>query len=187
MLGYTPLAAKPYDPARARTLLREAGQERLTLNFVQFRDRYAKQAQISQMVTAMLGEVGITTTVRALPNPEALAARAAGDYDLFYSLWTHTTYDPDFYLTQWYTKAGGAQLNRFDNPQIEQMVVDGRVPTPAVRQEKYAAVQRALWDQELEIWAFYPLVMYGINDRLVNFTARRDAYLKLWSVAFASV
>jgi peptide/nickel transport system substrate-binding protein len=187
MFGYVPLAAKPFDPARARTLLREAGHERLALNWVQFRGRYAKQDQISQMVTAMLAEVGIAATVRALPNPEALAARAAGEYDLFYSLWTHTTYDPDFYLTQWYTKAGGAQLNRFDNPQIEQMVVDARVPTPAVRQEKYAAIQRALWDEEYEIWAFDPLVMYGINDRLVNFTARRDAYLKLWSVGFASV
>jgi peptide/nickel transport system substrate-binding protein len=185
LLGHVAQPVKPHDPERARALLREAGQPSPTLEWVQFQDRYPKQREISAAVRESLGAVGIAVTVRALPNAEALADRREGRYDLFYSLWSHTTHDPDWYLSLWYTKAGAANLTRFDDPRVEALVLAARTGDPQARAGRYAEIQRILWEQEHEIWPFYLHTHYGISDRLFNFTARRDGAVLLAGVGLA--
>jgi len=87
LLGHTNLGQKPYDPDKARQLLKQAGQPNLTLDFVLMKDLYPKQLEIAQAVAAMLGEVGIKVNIRNLEIATAREQRMAGNYDLFFSGW----------------------------------------------------------------------------------------------------
>lgn len=185
LLGHTNLGQKAYDPEKARQLLRQAGHQNLTLDFVLMKDLYPKQLEIAQAVAAMLGEVGIKVNIRNLEIATAREQRTAGNYDLFFSGWAQMPHDPDWYFGQWFTKAGAEKLTRFSDPRVEQLIADGRVPDPKVRQQKYEELERILWEDEPEIWPYYTVAIYAISDKLRNFQARRDYYVLLHEVAIA--
>jgi len=182
LIGHTNLGQKPYDPQKARALLREAGHREVTIDWVLMKDLYPKQLEIAQAVAAMLGEVGIRVNIKNLEIATAREYRSAGNYDLFYSGWAHMPHDPDWYFGQWFTKAGAEKLTRYHNPRVEQLIAEGRVPDPRVRQQKYEELQRILWEEEPEIWPYYSVAIYAASDRLRGFEARRDYYVLLHEV-----
>jgi peptide/nickel transport system substrate-binding protein len=183
LIGHTSLPPKPYDPEKARQILKQAGVQNLSVDFVMMKDLYPKQLEIAQAVAAMLGDVGIKVNIRNLEIATAREQRTAGNYDIFYSGWAHMPHDPDWYLGQWFTKAGAEKLTRYDNPRVEQLIAEGRVPDPKVRQQKYEEIQRILWEDEPEIWPYYSVAIYAISDKLRNFEARRDYYVLLYDVS----
>ena len=185
LLGHTNLGQKPYDPEKARQLLKQAGASNLSLDFVLMKDLYPKQLEIAQAVAAMLGEVGVKVNIRNLEIATAREQRTAGNYDLFFSGWAQMPHDPDWYFGQWFTKAGAEKLTRFSDPRVEQLIADGRVPDPKVRQQKYEEIDRLLWEEEPEIWPYYTVAIYAISDKLRNFEARRDYYVLLHEVGIA--
>ena len=183
LIGHTSFGPKPYDPEKAKAILKQAGYQNLTLDFVLMKDIYPKQLEIAQAVAAMLGEVGIQVNITNLEVASAREIRTAGTYDLFYSGWAHMPHDPDWYFGQWFTKMGAEKLTRFDDPKVEQLVADGRVPDPKVRQAKYEELERMIWEDETELWPYYSVAIYAISDRLQGFEARRDYYVLLSEVA----
>jgi peptide/nickel transport system substrate-binding protein len=185
LVGHTNLGQKPYDPEKARQLLKQAGQSNLTIDFVLMKDLYPKQLEIAQAVAAMLGDVGIKVNIRNLEIATAREQRTAGNYDLFFSGWAHMPHDPDWYFGQWFTKAGAEKMTRFADPKVEQLIAEGRVPDPKVRQQKYEEIERILWEDEPEIWPYYSVAIYAVSDKLRNFEARRDYYVLLSEVGIA--
>ncbi|MET0486056.1 MAG: ABC transporter substrate-binding protein [Candidatus Rokuibacteriota bacterium] len=185
LIGHTNLGQKPYDPEKAKLLLKQAGQTNLAIDFVLMKDLYPKQLEIAQAVAAMLGEVGIKVNIRNLEIATAREQRTAGNYDLFFSGWAHMPHDPDWYFGQWFTKAGAEKMTRFNDPKVEQLIAEGRVPDPKVRQQKYEEIERILWEDEPELWPYYSVAIYAISDKLRNFEARRDYYVLLSEVGIA--
>src|SRR5439155_1328679 len=147
---------------------RQAGYLTLPLHFVLMKNLYPKQLEIAQAVAAMLSEVGIKVNIRNLEIATAREQRTAGNYDLFFSGWAHMPHDPDWYFGQWFTRAGSEKLTRYNNPRVEQLIAEGRVPDPKVRQAKYEELERILWDEEPEIWPYYSVAIYGVSDRPVR-------------------
>src|SRR5438309_2139486 len=183
LLGHTSLPLKPYDPEKARQILKQAGYTNISLDMVLMKDLYPKQLEITQAVAAMLGEVGIKLNIKNLEIATAREHRSAGTYDMFFSGWAHMPHDPDWYFGQWFTRAGSEKLTRYNNPRVEQLIAEGRVPDPKVRQAKYEELERILWDEEPEIWPYYSVAIYGVSDRVRNFEPRRDYYVLLSDVA----
>src|SRR5215510_493571 len=183
LIGHTNLGQKPYDPEKARQILKQAGYQNLQLDFVLMKDLYPKQLEIVQAVAAMLGEVGIKVNIKNLEIATAREQRTAGTYDMFFSGWAHMPHDPDWYLGQWFTKAGAEKLTRYNDPKVEGLIAEGRVPDPKVRQQKYEEIERILWDDESEIWPYYSVAIYAVSDKLKNFEARRDYYVLLYDVS----
>jgi peptide/nickel transport system substrate-binding protein len=183
LIGHTSMAKKTYNPDKARQILKQAGYQNLSVDFVLMKDLYPKQLEIAQAVAAMLGEVGVKVNIRNLEIATAREQRTAGNYDIFYSGWAHMPHDPDWYLGQWFTKAGAAGLTRYDNPRVEQLIAEARVPDPKVRQQKYEEIQRILWDEEPEIWPYYSVAIYAVSDKLRGYEARRDYYVLLYDVS----
>jgi peptide/nickel transport system substrate-binding protein len=182
LIGHTNLGQKPYDPEKARQLLKQAGVQHLAIDFVIMKDLYPKSLEIAQAVAAMLADVGVTVNIKNLEIATAREARTAGNYDIFFSGWAHMPHDPDWYLGQWFTKAGAEKLTRYDNPKVEQLIAEARVPDPKVRQQKYEEIERILWEEEPEIWPYYSVAIYAVSDKLQNFEARRDYYVLLYDV-----
>jgi peptide/nickel transport system substrate-binding protein len=185
LIGHTSLPPKRYDPERAKAILKQAGYANVTIDFVLMKELYPKQLEIVQAVAAMLGEVGIKVNIKNLEIATAREQRTAGTYDMFFSGWAHMPHDPDWYLGQWFTKEGAKGLTRYDNPKVEQLIAEGRVPDPKVRQQKYEEIQRILWEEEPELWPYYSVAIYAVSDRLRNFEPRRDYYVLLNTVEIA--
>ncbi|MBI2466491.1 MAG: hypothetical protein HYV62_01515 [Candidatus Rokubacteria bacterium] len=183
LIGHTSLGQKAYDPERARQILRQAGYQNLSIDFVLMKDLYPKQLEIAQAAAALLGDVGIKVNIRNLEIATAREQRSAGNYDIFFSGWAHMPHDPDWYFGQWFTKAGAEKLTRSNDPRVEQLIAEGRVPDPRVRQQKYEEIQRILWEEEPEIWPYYSVAIYAISDKLRGFEARRDYYVLLYDVS----
>jgi peptide/nickel transport system substrate-binding protein len=183
LIGHTSLPAKAYDPEKARQILKDAGYKNLSLDFVLMKDLYPKQLEIVQAVAAMLGDVGITVNIKNLEIATAREARTAGNYDMFFSGWAHMPHDPDWWLGQWFTKMGAEKLTRYDNPRVEQLIAEGRVTDPKVRQQKYEEIEKSLWEDEPELWPYYSVAIYAVSDKLQNFQARRDYYVLLYDVS----
>jgi peptide/nickel transport system substrate-binding protein len=182
LVGHTNLGQKAYDPEKARQLLKQAGLQNVTIDFVMMKDLYPKQLEMAQAVAAMLGEVGIKVNIKNLEIATAREQRTAGTYDMFFSGWAHMPHDPDWYLGQWFTKAGAEKLTRYNDPKVEGLIAEGRVPDPKVRQQKYEEIQRILWEDEPEIWPYYSVAIYAVSDKLKGFEARRDYYVLLSDV-----
>ena len=185
LLGHTSLPLKPYDPEKARQILKQAGYTNISLDMVLMKDLYPKQLEITQAVAAMLGEVGIKLNIKNLEIATAREQRTAGTYDMFFSGWAHMPHDPDWFFGQWFTKAGSEKLTRYANPRVEQLIAEARVPDAKVRQAKYEEMERIIWDDEAELWLYYTVAIYGVSDRLRNFEARRDYYVLLSDVSIA--
>ena len=185
LIGHVTLPAKAYDPEKARQILKQAGMSNVSVDIVLMKDFYPKQLEITQAVAAMLSDVGIKLNIKNLEIATAREQRTAGTYDLFFSGWAHMPHDPDWYFGQWFTKAGSEKLTRYANPKVEQLIAEGRVPDPKVRQAKYEELERIVWDEEAEIWLYYTVAIYGVSERLKNFEARRDYYVLLSDVSVA--
>jgi hypothetical protein len=52
-----------------------------------------------------------------------------------------------------------------------------------VRQAKYEEIEKALWEDEPELWPYYSVAIYAVSDKLQNFQARRDYYVLLYDVS----
>lgn len=70
----------PYDPDRARELLAEAGVEDLTLTLTGYTGGYFPT--ITEILTAQLGEVGITVQTEPVDLPTWVDLATQGDYQL---------------------------------------------------------------------------------------------------------
>ncbi len=186
LIGYVDLGVKPYDPDRAKAYLRQAGYNGEPLDFVLMKDLYPKQLEIAQAVQSMLTQIGVKINLKNMEIATARQMRTAGSYDIFYSGWAHLPHDPDWYFGQWFTQAGAAQLSRYNNPKVEQLVVEARSPDPKVRQQRYQDLQQILWkDEEPTIWPYYSRAIFGVRDNLRNYEARGDYYVLLNEVSIA--
>lgn len=184
LVGYVDLGVKPYDPDRAKVLLKQAGYNGEPLDFVLMKDLYPKQLEIAQAVQSMLTGIGVKVSIKNIEIATAREMRAVGNYDMFYSGWAHLPHDPDWYFGQWFTQAGAAKLSRYNNPKVEQLVVDARSPDPKIRQQRYEDLERILWtEEEPTIWPFYSRAIYGVRDTLRNYEARGDYYVLLSEVS----
>jgi peptide/nickel transport system substrate-binding protein len=174
LVGWADLGAKPYDPVAAQSFLQASGVTNPTIDFVLAKGLYPKQLEIVQAVQVMLGEVGINVNIRELEVAAAREARSAGDYHMWYSGWAHLPHDADWYYSQWYTAAGASTLSRYNNPAIEQLVIEARSTDNTVRQAKYEQIERTIWEEETAIWPYNSTAVYGIRDRVSGFEARTD-------------
>jgi glutathione transport system substrate-binding protein len=64
--GYYSTGGYPYDPAKAKQLLKEAGAENLKLELLTPKGRYLNDYEVAVAVQGMLKEVGVTVDVKPM-------------------------------------------------------------------------------------------------------------------------
>jgi peptide/nickel transport system substrate-binding protein len=153
----------PFDRARARTLLQQAGWapgpdgimqkggQRLSLTWIAARGRYPKDGEITEAVQQMLKEVGIEAKVE-FREWAAVFTQLRGatlNQHLFTLGWVTTNADADYSLYTLFhskqTPTTGWNTSRFANARVDQLLDQARRSlNQAERERLYGEVQDLL-------------------------------------------
>lgn len=188
MRGFsTPLADRPaYDPDKARALLAEAGYaDGFSMGLKCPNDRYLNDEAVCQAVTAMLAQVGIKTTLDAMPVQNYWPELRADNYDMYLLGWSPGTFDaehPIRFLASTPNeekKLGSWNFGGFSNARVDELL-------PLIQSEIDDGKRQAMLDESARILqdevAYVPLyvqpLIWGTQSN-ISLTQRPDNFFIL--------
>ncbi len=170
----------PYDPARARELLDEAGYNGEFTPVIAAPQNYEPHVKAAEMYQEMLGDVGIVVELQLVEWSTWLSdVFFGGDYDL--TVIGHTgKLDPDARFAEY---VGEGNYVSYENPDVQALMAEGRrVAEQEVRQRIYAEVQEILARDVPGVFIGSSYRHIGIADRVEGFhmDAKLDTYDFRW-------
>jgi peptide/nickel transport system substrate-binding protein len=160
----------PYDPAKAKQLLSEAGVKDLTIRLIAPQGWYPKINEITEAIRSNLADVGIKTDLQVLEGSAFIQARGAGNYDLYLTGGSSIAGDPDFLMVQRVVQ------DVFKSGFKDQQTLDliQRARDTADRNERttfYKQAQQRMNDLAAPfIWVFQMENVQAVSGRVENFT-----------------
>jgi len=160
----------PYDPARARLLLGEAGYPNgfsVTLDCV----NVAWRENVCQAVAAMLTQVGIRTTLRSSPSNQFFPKLSQGTASFIEYGWTPT---PDAWgsvnaLFRTFDRAGFGTFNagRYSNPRLDNMIDNIRTePDLTRRRAMVTTVLRVAAEDHAYVPLYRRTLTWALNKKV---------------------
>ena len=179
--GHNPnVTAYPYDPARAKQLLTEAGQGGgFSVAFSTSVGRYIKDKEIAEAVASQLGEVGIKINLEPLESGVYLERLFSGKLAPMFLI--GLTYAPDLDLDNTMRVAtSGHPTDQWADPTFDELFK--RISTELDQNARRRLMQEAVQyqrDQVNAIYLFQIPGIYGIGKRLTGATFRPDYGIEL--------
>jgi peptide/nickel transport system substrate-binding protein len=171
----------PYDPARAKQLLAEAGYPNgIDVEFQSPSGRYLKDKEISEAIVQMLTQVGIRARL-STPEwgkiwPDIQAGRVP-----FYLLGRGSVEDPSEYLHQYFRTGVTPRVN-FSDPEVDALLLaEQQEFDPPKRIELLRRAMSRIVEQAGMAFLFQYEDTYGVSNRM-EFRARGDEYVFAWDM-----
>ncbi len=179
---YVKQTPPPYNPARAKALLAEAGyKDGFAVDLKFGAELYPKQKELAETIAAQLGQIGIR--VKVTPQDQALwvqellalkwdmeivgAASPAGDGD-----------DPLRRL--WHSR--NKRLT-WSSPQLDKLLLDQQAEVdPAKREAIFGNICKLLYEEGPVVYLLTDVEIYGVNNRVTGFVPSPDQIIKLYAV-----
>ena len=191
------MAPWPYDPKKARELLKEAGYPNGFESVLWSAYTTTTAQKVIQFVQQQLGQVGIKLTVQALepgqraewvskaPDPQTAKVR------MYYAGWSSSTGEADWALRPLLTtEAWPPKLNNtayYSNPAVDSFVANALV---AVDDAEKATLYRRAQEQIMKDLPWVPLVteknVYATSKRLSGVYAMPDGNIHFNEIAVAN-
>jgi peptide/nickel transport system substrate-binding protein len=152
--AHSPAEPWPYDPARAKALLAEAGVKDLHLTLLTSTDRL--RGTIARVIAQELADVGITLEVVPLELGTLLARLSSGDFELA-TLQLPEITEPNvfrFFLHSSAIPPAGANRGRLRDAEVDRLLDEGAA---AIDPERRKAIYRDLDRTVRERALFIPL------------------------------
>ncbi|MGH7268379.1 MAG: ABC transporter substrate-binding protein [Candidatus Rokuibacteriota bacterium] len=190
----------PFDRARARALLAQAGWtpgpdgivqkggQRMSLSWLSVRGRYLKDGEITEAIQAMLRDVGIETRIE-FPDWAAVFKEIRGERlnrNLFIWGWVTTNADADYSLhAQFHSKQlqpNGWNTARYANGRVDALLEQGRRSLNQSEREKlYGEVQDILAKEMVWIPVYNTKEIVATRADVKGFVVHPVEYnLALW-------
>jgi peptide/nickel transport system substrate-binding protein len=181
------LPAYPYDPAKAKQLLDQAGfrdpdgdgpRPRFELTFKTSTSAEANQR--AEIVQQMLAQVGIKMTIQSNETGTFLEDIGKGNFQM-YSLSRNGIADPDFYYVIFHSKnvpPEGQNRGYYTNARVDQLILEGRSTFDrAKRKQIYGEIQRIV-QEDLPYVSLYHQINVAVMDKdLTGYTMYPAGFL----------
>jgi peptide/nickel transport system substrate-binding protein len=155
----------PYDPARARELLAEAGYAGgLSFDF-ELPEPYANERRTGEIIAQQLREVGINVNLSVVEwGTWIQRIFLGGDYDM--TIIGHSEpRDIDIYSRPGY-------YYRYDNPRIAELLQAAEsAPSAEAEIEAYQTIARIIAEDAVNVWVFSPAAIFGVSNDVYGFWA----------------
>lgn len=168
------------DVAKAKALLKEAGQPNLTFKLITRPDRdYQVPAQVVQ---AMLAEAGINMIIDTQENATGLNNGAKGDFDALFSVWSGRI-DPDGNISLYNVCGAAGNMSRYCNEDLNKLINEARgIVDPAARKALYDKAA-AIWLKDRPLLAlWYRQLFIAHSTKVKGFVAYPDGLIRLVNV-----
>jgi len=182
--GYNPdLRPLPYDPARAKQLLAEAGYPNgFPITLATPVGRYLMDKEIATAVAAQLSAVGVETAVQSMDLGTFARGLVAGSFPMFLVGWQNSpNFDADTAL-QWFQSSS---VYRWAGDKVaDNLILEARTTVdPEKRKALYKRVTEYMHTtQHPAIFLFQTKLLYGIAGQVQGFVARPDEYYNFRTV-----
>ena len=161
------LKSYPYDPARARALLTEAGLQNAEVAIST--QPVALYQQVSQLVQEDLRAVGIKVTIQPVSVSEWYPQLIAGNINFLPVRWTQRP-DPDGLLTYLFHSKSAANTSRYKNPQVDTLLDRARETFDQdQRKAMYFEAQRLMTQDLPFIPLFFSVEFAAMRDDIHNY------------------
>lgn len=167
----------PYDPAKAKALLAEAGVKDLTLDIVAYRERNQTEALIGY-----LQAVGIKTNLRFLQYAAMRELIATNKAMLTHQTWGSFSVNDVSANTPNYFAFRSEDITR--DPQVRDLLNKGNNSVaPEVRKEAYKEALKIIADKAYAA-PLYSLPVYYVANKDLTFKAYPDELVRFWEMTW---
>ncbi len=183
--GFNPaITARPYDPDKARALLKEAKFDfGKPIPIVTQSGKYVSDVDIGNAVAGMLGSIGVNASVEVVEGGMFLQRQAATKMGPIHMIGWYSLGDADF-ANVWYTKAGRRSV--WESEEYERLFVAGRSTNDReARLRAYHRMAEILHEENPSMFLFGLPSLYGVNKKLSGFGAASDKCLRLATASLA--
>lgn len=191
--GYTEAldAVIPYDPAKAKALLAEAGATDLPFTLVCTTDAYVNEEELCQGIVNMLSRAGFKPQLDIAPTAAQAPKRTGGLADVYLIGWANEpmldSYSILLQMIETKTdKAGVFNWGGWSYPEIDRLIV--QASTEMDRTKRLALQTRALEMAKAEI-VMLPLhqqpMAWVMSDEIVSVAQLADNKPRHWLTRFA--
>ncbi|MEH7523279.1 ABC transporter substrate-binding protein [Bacillus sp. JJ1503] len=181
----TDLKPYPYDPEKAKELLKEAGVKEGTAIDLFIPGNDGNFKEISQAVSFFLEEVGLKVNINSVDNTTLISdlipnAKAGHMYRQGWGGWTL-----DFDNTAYLMYYEGEQWNpSYKNEKVEELL---RKQRASIDQEEREAIFKELtellYDEATELNLYSAVDLYAVNKRVQNFQPPHEDRMRLEEVS----
>ena len=183
--GYDPkIKPFPFDPAKAKKLLAEAGYPNgIDIALYGPNGRYPKDKEVVEAVAGQLTKAGIRTQVKIFEWTTYMnnIAYRHGGAPIWLIGWGNTTWDADNTLTNMFQT--GEPLANYWNPEFNALLDDARTITDQKkRQAMYSKIDKIFIDDAPVISLYQQIDNYGVSRKL-DWTARSDERLEGYNMS----
>ncbi|UFN49405.1 ABC transporter substrate-binding protein [Roseomonas sp. OT10] len=171
------LAPPARDLARAKALLREAGQPAPA--FTLLVPNSPVESQVAQIIQAMAGEAGFQVKLEVLESSALVARSERGqDYDAAFGIWSGRP-DPDGNIAPWLATDGFLNRMGYSVPAVDAAFLAARRSTDtATRQEAYRAAARR-WMADRPVLVLYSYRWFwGMRAGITGFQPSPDGLIR---------
>jgi peptide/nickel transport system substrate-binding protein len=164
------------DPAKAKTLLADAGQPNGLDNLVLVTSNANNYAEKAQALQASLARAGIKVTIRPLDSDafEEATTGDKADYDLALTSWQPDFPSPNANLQPLFATSeignGAYNISRYSNPQVDRLIEEAQSTVdPTEAGKKWAQIDRLIMQDSPVVPLIYTRNSFLHGSAVANF------------------
>jgi peptide/nickel transport system substrate-binding protein len=164
------------DVAKAKQLLKDAGQPNLTFTLVVPPERDRQEAAL--ILQAMWAEAGITANLQTQENVTMLQSGRKGDFEAYFTFWSGRP-DPDGNVYTFSTCKGAQNDMHYCHADVDALLLKARqVADPAERKKLYDQATEIMAKDVPRLILWHRRVFTGFSTRVQGFTPYPDGIIR---------